>query len=61
MTELAHELGFDRVVERSNIDDLDDYRPGFRAAQQPGIASPLKDARLTKDYVSSSRSRGQEY
>jgi len=47
----ADELGLDCVVEGSNFDDLADYRPGFRAVTQFGVASPLKDAGLTKKEI----------
>jgi uncharacterized protein len=41
--------GFDRVVEGSNVDDDNDYRPGSRAvAELPAVRSPLKEAGLTK-------------
>lgn len=36
------------LADGTNLDDLDDYRPGYRALQELKIASPLKDARLTK-------------
>ena len=36
------------LAEGTNLDDLDDYRPGYKAIQELGIASPLKEAGLTK-------------
>ena len=36
------------LVDGTNLDDLDDYRPGYCAIQELGVASPLKDAGLTK-------------
>jgi len=36
------------VADGANIDDLDDYRPGSRAAAQLGVRSPLREAGLTK-------------
>ena len=36
------------LVDGTNLDDLDDYRPGYRAIQELGVASPLKEAGLTK-------------
>jgi uncharacterized protein len=39
------------IAEGSNIDDLDDYRPGMRAIKELGIISPLKDAGLGKDAI----------
>jgi len=51
LTELAEELGFEKVVEGSNFSDLDDYRPGFKAVEQFSVLSPLKDASLTKEDI----------
>ncbi len=36
------------LADGTNLDDLDDYRPGYRAIQELEVASPLKDAGLTK-------------
>lgn len=36
------------LADGTNTDDMNDYRPGYRALQELGIASPLKDAGLTK-------------
>lgn len=36
------------LCDGTNLDDLDDYRPGYKALQELGVASPLKDAGLTK-------------
>ncbi len=51
LTDLAEELGFEKVVEGSNFSDLDDYRPGFKAVEQFSVLSPLKDASLTKEDI----------
>lgn len=45
---LARERGFSRVAEGSNTDDLDDYRPGMRAVEELGVASPLLEAGMSK-------------
>ena len=45
---IAKERGFKHVVDGSNYDDLDDYRPGMQAVEELGIRSPLKEVRLTK-------------
>lgn len=39
------------LADGTNLDDLDDYRPGYQALQELGIASPLKDAALTKKEI----------
>ena len=36
------------IVHGANMDDLDDYRPGFRAAEEFNITAPLITAGLTK-------------
>lgn len=36
------------LADGTNLDDLDDYRPGYKALQELGVASPLKDAAFTK-------------
>lgn len=36
------------LADGTNLDDMDDYRPGYRAIQELGVASPLKEAGLTK-------------
>lgn len=45
---LAAEQGAYTLVEGSNLDDIGDYRPGLRALKELQIASPLKEAGLTK-------------
>lgn len=45
----AAERGYPWIVEGSNVDDDQDYRPGSRAvAELPSVRSPLKEAGLTK-------------
>ena len=39
------------LADGTNLDDLDDYRPGRRALNELGIRSPLKDAGLTKQDI----------
>lgn len=39
------------VLDASNADDLQEYRPGFSALQELGIVSPLVDAHFTKAEV----------
>jgi uncharacterized protein len=47
----AVELGYTVVLDGSNLDDLDDYRPGRQAAEELKIRSPLLEAGLTKDDI----------
>ena len=44
----ASERGIASVVEGSNLDDMNDYRPGARAVRELGVRSPLKEAGLGK-------------
>jgi len=48
LVKLAENEGFNAVLEGSNIDDLDDYRPGLRAIKELGVHSPLLEAGLGK-------------
>ncbi len=48
---LAKDHGMNHVIEGSNADDTNDYRPGMRAACDLGIRSPLREAGLTKDEI----------
>ena len=45
------ELGFQHVVNGTNVDDLGDYRPGLDAAKRAGVRSPLVEAGLHKDEI----------
>jgi uncharacterized protein len=49
--ELARRLGLAVLVDGVNVDDLDDYRPGMRAAGQFGVRSPLAECGFTKQEV----------
>lgn len=48
LSEIARERGCRWVADGSNTNDLDDYRPGNRAASEFGVRSPLREAGLTK-------------
>ena len=43
--------GIDLIAEGSNMDDLDDYRPGARAIRELGVLSPLREAGLYKSEI----------
>lgn len=53
MQELADHEGFATLVEGSNADDLDDYRPGRRAVAEIGAFSPLQELGFTKTEIRS--------
>jgi len=56
---IAAEEGLLGVVDGTNYDDLSDYRPGRRAAEELGVRSPLLEVGLTKaDIRHLGRSRG---
>ena len=48
---MAQELGLAHVAHGANADDLKDYRPGFRAADELGIVAPLLDVGLGKQEI----------
>jgi uncharacterized protein len=47
----ARKLGIDTIIEGSNKDDLNDYRPGMRALGELNIASPLLQLGIGKDTI----------
>jgi uncharacterized protein len=51
MGALGAELGFERIAYGMNLDDMRDYRPGQRAAQDHEVLAPLAEAGLTKQDV----------
>lgn len=56
---LAEQHGLPWVLYGENLDDLDDHRPGARAALEHGVRAPLKEAGLTKaDIRALARARG---
>lgn len=48
---IAGEEGLNHILDGTNLDDLGDFRPGRRAAQELGIRSPLLEAGLTKEDI----------
>jgi uncharacterized protein len=48
---IAKENGITHVTHGANLDDLKDYRPGFRAAKEMGIIAPLIEAGLNKEEI----------
>lgn len=49
--QVADSQGCKFMVDGSNADDLDDYRPGRKALAELKIRSPLAEAGLTKDDI----------
>ena len=48
---VSAQLGIKNIINGTNSDDLSDYRPGLRAADENNVISPLKEAKLTKTDV----------
>lgn len=51
LAEVARQRGLAVVLDGSNADDLDDHRPGLRAARELGVRSPLQEVGLTKEEI----------
>jgi len=51
LTVIARENDLSYVLDGSNYDDLSDFRPGMKAAQELGVRRPLEEAMLTKEDV----------
>ncbi|PLX97731.1 MAG: TIGR00268 family protein, partial [Desulfuromonas sp.] len=49
--EKAQELGYQFILDGSNLDDLDDIRPGRKAVEELAVRSPLLEAELTKNDI----------
>ncbi|MDR1784432.1 MAG: ATP-dependent sacrificial sulfur transferase LarE [Endomicrobium sp.] len=48
---IAKEKNIKHIVEASNIDDNNDYRPGLKAIHEYNVKSPLRYAKLTKKEI----------
>jgi uncharacterized protein len=48
---VAKERNFDVVVDGTNADDLGDFRPGRKAADQHQVRSPLVEVGMTKEEI----------
>jgi len=51
LKEIASSEGIPYVCDGANYEDLDDFRPGAKAAMELGVRSPLKEAGLVKDEI----------
>lgn len=51
MAAKAREWGYRWLLNGVNVDDLGDYRPGLKAADENGVRSPLVEAGLTKTEI----------
>lgn len=48
---IAGELGYDYILDGSNVDDLGDYRPGLKAKNEQGVRSVLQEAGFYKEEI----------
>jgi uncharacterized protein len=48
INEFASENGYRFVIDGSNADDLDDFRPGQQAAREQSVRSPLQEIGMSK-------------
>ena len=51
LLKIAKDMGIEHVAHGVNVDDLEDFRPGFAAANEMEIKAPLVDAGLNKDDI----------
>ena len=51
LQEIAQAEGLAWVADGAQADDLQDHRPGHRAAQELGVRAPLQEAGLTKEEI----------
>ena len=51
MLKIAREKNIEYVAHGANVDDLEDFRPGFDAAREMNIMAPMVDAGLTKNDI----------
>jgi len=54
LADIARSEGYSSILDGGNLDDLDDHRPGRRAAREHGVLSPLIEYGFTKDQIRSS-------
>jgi uncharacterized protein len=51
LRQIAEGKGISNIAHAINTDDLGDYRPGIKAAEEMGLIAPLVDAQLSKDEI----------
>ena len=51
LREIARNVGAGYILDGSNADDIDDWRPGRKAAEQLNVVSPLAEAGFTKSEI----------
>jgi pyridinium-3,5-biscarboxylic acid mononucleotide sulfurtransferase len=59
LARVATDLGLEKIVDGTQVDDLSDFRPGLKAAREAGVRSPLLEAGFSKkDVRAAARSLG---
>jgi uncharacterized protein len=51
LNEIKEEEGYNWIMDGSNFDDIDDYRPGLRACSENDVKSPLIEAKMGKQDI----------
>ncbi len=51
LSKIAEEQDVEHMAHGANEDDLSDFRPGAKAAEEAGVIAPLVDAQLNKDEI----------
>jgi uncharacterized protein len=51
LQDVARERGITALIDGTNADDVGDWRPGMKAAQELEVVSPLREAGITKAQV----------
>lgn len=51
LLERVRKRGFKHLAHGANAEDLDDYRPGLKAARELGVVAPLMDVGFTKNEI----------
>ena len=51
LKKVANDFNIQVIFDGTNVDDLNDYRPGMKALDECGILSPLRDAEMTKEDI----------
>jgi pyridinium-3,5-biscarboxylic acid mononucleotide sulfurtransferase len=51
LRKIAEQRGIRSIAHAANMDDFDDFRPGWKAAVEMGGLAPLVDVQLTKEEI----------
>ena len=51
LSDIAQKEGMQHIAHGANTDDLKDYRPGFKAADESGVIAPLIEVQLNKEEI----------